>query len=72
VVTEKATSEIGADNLQVMMDDAERKASGGLAGYAQGGLLSDPYGMPMQKEEDAIEESMLKANRMPSLMGNRQ
>jgi hypothetical protein len=72
VVTEEATSEIGADNLQVMMDDAERKASGGLAGYAQGGLLGDPYGMPMQNEEDAVEESMLRANRMPSLMGNRQ
>ena len=71
VVTEEATSEIGADNLQVMMDDAERKASGGLAGYAQGGLLGNPYGMPMQEEDDAIEESMLKANRMPSLMGNR-
>jgi|TARA_B110000879_G_scaffold14432_1_gene17838 hypothetical protein len=72
VVTEEATSEIGADNLQSMMDDAERKASGGLAGYAQGGLLGDPYGMPMQNEEDAVEESMLRANRMPSLMGNRQ
>jgi hypothetical protein len=43
-----------------------------LAGYAQGGLLGDPYGMPMQNEEDAVEESMLRANRMPSLMGNRQ
>jgi len=71
VVTEEATSEIGADNLQSMMDDAERKASGGLAGYAQGGLLGDPYGMPMQEEDDAVEKSMLRANRMPSLMGNR-
>jgi hypothetical protein len=27
-----------------MMDDAERKASGGKVGYAEGGLLSNPYG----------------------------
>jgi len=75
VVTEEATSEIGADNLQTMMDDAERKASGGKVGYAEGGLLSNPYGMPnkqMEEEEDPIEQSMLGANQMPSLMGGRR
>jgi len=25
----------------------------------------------MQEEDDAVEKSMLRANRMPSLMGNR-
>jgi len=75
VITEEATSEIGADNLQTMMDDAERKASGGMAGFAQGGLLSNPYGMPnqqMEEEEDPIEQSMLGSNQMPSLMGGRR
>ena len=75
VITEEATSEIGADNLQTMMDDAERKASGGMAGFAQGGLLDNPYGMPnkqMEEEENRIEQSMLGANQMPSLMGGRR
>ena len=75
VITEEATSEIGADNLQTMMDDAERKASGGKVGYAEGGLLSNPYGMPnqqMEEEENRIEQSMLGANQMPSLMGGRR
>ena len=75
VITEEATSEIGADNLQTMMDDAERKASGGMAGFAQGGLLDNPYGMPnkqMEDDEDPIEQSMLGANQMPSLMGGRR
>jgi hypothetical protein len=39
VITEEATSEIGADNLQTMMDDAERKASGGKVGYAEGRFI---------------------------------
>ena len=75
VITEEATSELGADNLQTMMDDAERKASGGKASYAEGGLLDNPYGSLMkprqEEDEDLIEKSMLGANRMPSLMGTR-
>jgi actin-related protein len=75
VITEEATSEIGADNLQTMMDDAERKANGGKVGYAEGGLLSNPYGSlttPQQNDEDPIEKLMLGANQMPSLMGGRR
>ena len=75
VMTEAATSEIGADNLQTMMDDAERRASGGKVGFAVGGLLDNPYGMPnqqMEEDEDLIEQSMLGANQMPSLMGGRR
>jgi hypothetical protein len=75
VVTEEATSEIGADNLQTMMDDAERKAEGGKVGYAEGGLLGTPYGSlttPQQDDEDLVEQSMLGANQMPSLMGGRR
>lgn len=83
VITEKATDQIGADNLQRMMDDAERMADGGEAryGYQMGGMLSNPLAMqqqedeeellrdPMQQTEDEINKSMMQANRMPSLMG---
>jgi len=82
VITEKATEEIGADNLQRMMDDAERMADGGAARstYEIGGLLSNPSPMqqqedptlvddPMQQTEEEINKSMMEANRIPSLMG---
>ena len=59
VITEEATSEIGADNLQTMMDDAERKASGGEMRVTKqmGGLLDNPYGMPNQQMEE--EENLI-------------
>ncbi|MEK9698642.1 MAG: hypothetical protein VW270_22910 [Candidatus Poseidoniales archaeon] len=83
VITEKATDQIGANNLQQMMDDAERMADGGEAryGYQMGGMLSNPSALqmpqdeeellrdPMQQTEDEINKSMMQANRMPSLMG---
>jgi hypothetical protein len=85
VITEKATNEIGADNLQTMMDNAERMADGGIARTqkAMGGMLSPPmaveepnklvtgFGLQQTQEEEEINNNMLKANRMPSLMGNR-
>ena len=42
VITEKATDEIGADNLQTMMDEAERAADGGKVAYALGGAVGNP------------------------------
>ena len=42
VITEKATNEIGADNLQTMMDEAERAADGGKVAYALGGAVENP------------------------------
>ena len=81
VITEKATDEIGADNLQRMMDDAERKADGGEArsGLQMGGMLANPMAMkqedpelmddPMQQTEEEINKSMMQANRIPSLIG---
>ena len=84
VVTEQATDEIGADNLQTMMDDAERESDnrGGskkmrLVG---GGLLDnpdDPYrserGVPLAEDDnEEIHKSMLGANRMPSVAGSRR
>ena len=42
VFTKKATDQIGADNLQTMMDDAERAADGGLMQrYVLGGAVDD-------------------------------
>ena len=75
VVTEEATSEIGADNLQTMMDDAERKSSGGVttrSPYQMGGLLGNPSQPLEEEDEDLVAQSMISANQMPSLMGGRR
>ena len=74
VITEKATSMLGADNLQKMMDDAERMADGGKATRkASGGLLGssqkDAFNLMGDKEE--VEQTMLSANQTPSLRGSR-
>ena len=57
VMTKKATDQIGADNLQVMMDDAERAYDGGL--------------MRGKDEEEELagnmNKVMISANQMPSL-----
>ena len=76
VFTKKATDQMGADNLQQMMDDAERAHDGGLQtmrrSAQEGGLL-----MYKQKDEDPlayekiaqdeIKKNMLRSNRAPSL-----
>jgi len=75
VVTEKATDEIGADNLQKMMDEAEQAYDGGYMKKAFGGLTLDPmqdeknmYGMDQMKStQDELRKQMLGANRMPSV-----
>jgi hypothetical protein len=54
VVTKKATDQIGADQLQTMMDDAERAYDGGLMGQGK-------------DKEQGMNESMLSSNQMPSL-----
>ena len=83
VITRKATDEIGADNLQMMMDQAEREADygGGMLRKAVGGLLgmkqeqdptqTDKYVAEQDVTEDEINKSMLAANRMPSLQPSR-
>lgn len=74
VFTKKATDQIGADQLQIMMDDAERAYDGGLMKKAFGGITYDP----MQNErmqgltqdeltEEEIKKQMIGANRMPSV-----
>lgn len=70
VITRKATDQIGADNLQKMMDDAERAYDGGLMGYAEGGMpVEGMERYDMEKDdEDTLQRQMAYANRMPSLM----
>ena len=41
VFTRKATDQLGADNLQTMMDDAERAWDGGYQKFVLGGAVSD-------------------------------
>ena len=55
VVTKKATDQIGADNLQTMMDEAERAFDGGL--------MRGDSGI----EDEEIKKSMVASNQMPSL-----
>ena len=74
VMTDKATEEIGSDNLQTMMDDAERAYDGGAIRKPaqEGGLLlykgkdEDPLAYE-KTAQDEIKKSMLRSNRAPSL-----
>ena len=74
VITKKATDQIGADNLQKMMDDAERAYDGGMMrkDLYGGGLLSststDDLESDTRNTDDEIRKLMsLRANQAPSL-----
>ena len=68
VITKKATDQIGADNLQIMMDDAERAYDGGYQMKAIGGyMLDQDDNISESKAEEEIRKLMMGANRMPSL-----
>ena len=62
VITEKATNEIGADNLQTMMDEAERAADGGKVAYALGGAVENPIiggsVKPLTPETPLVDEKV--------------
>jgi hypothetical protein len=71
VFTKKATDQLGADQLQTMMDDAEKAYDGGLMKKAFGGMVDDSVdesrmGM-YSNEEEEIKKQMIDANRMPSV-----
>ena len=73
VFTKKATDQIGADNLQMMMDNAERAFDGGMMREPKrvGGMMmkdEDPDLMEAMSNED-INRQMLMSNRAPSLLG---
>ena len=70
VFTRKATDQIGADNLQAMMDDAERAYDGGLQreDMAIGGMAEDEEDLSsLSKTDEEIKKLMMGANKMPSL-----
>ena len=76
VMTEKATSQIGADNLQRMMDDAARAFDGGMMREKRqiGGAVKAQDDDEMElvtggtRVDDEIKKLMsLKANKAPSL-----
>ena len=71
VITKKATDQIGANNLQSIMDEAERAYDGGLQKYALGGTAEDDEdekSLLGKKDEEEIKKQMITANRMPSVL----
>ena len=71
VITKKATDQIGANNLQSIMDEAERAYDGGLQIYALGGTAEydeDEKSLLGKKDEEEIKKQMITANRMPSVI----
>jgi len=74
VMTQKATDQIGADNLQTMMDEAERAYDGGMMrkDLYGGGILSsigtdDQDNNPRNTDEEIRKLMGLRANQAPSL-----
>jgi len=72
VMTKKATDQIGADELQTIMDEAERAFDGGLkTKYVFGGIAEDDEtekSLLGTKDEEEIKKQMITANRMPSVV----
>ena len=74
VFTKKATDQLGSDNLQRMMDDAERAYDGGLQKMNLGGMaISDDEEelegrkYDLSKTDEEIRKLMIGANKMPSV-----
>ena len=76
VITKKATDQIGADNLQRMMDDAERAYDGGLQRMNLGGMATSDTDeedelegrkYDLSKTDEEIRKLMIGANKMPSV-----
>ena len=70
VITKKATDQIGADNLQRMMDDAERAYDGGYQMKAIGGYMFDQEESETtspSKIDEEIKRAMIGSNKIPSL-----
>jgi len=73
VMTKKATDAIGPDNLQGMMDEAERAYDGGyMMNMAFGGAvkedeLEDSKKDSLSKTDEEIRKVMISSNRMPSV-----
>ena len=66
VFTKKATDQMGADQLQTMMDEAEKAYDGGLMKKAFGGMVDD-IPMDERQEDEEIDNMMITSNQMPSV-----
>ena len=66
VFTKKATDQMGADQLQTMMDEAEKAYDGGLMKKAFGGMVDD-IPTDERKEDEEIKNMMIDSNQMPSV-----
>ena len=66
VFPKKATDQMGADQLQTMMDEAEKANDGGLLKKAFGGLTNEPE-MESYDSEEEVKKQMISANQMPSI-----
>jgi len=67
VFTKKATDQMGADQLQTMMDDAEKAYDGGLKKMAFGGInMGDAPEIEEEEEAKLVRARMVNADRMPS------
>jgi len=71
VFTKKATDQIGTEQLQTMMDDAERAYDGGLMQKYMGGSILSGMQDEMTDPDKAVHDQMLAANAMPSVRKNR-
>jgi hypothetical protein len=72
VFTKKATDQLGADNLQTMMDDAERAYDGGMMRENRylGGIMQgdeEELGQGDSTDDDIRKLMSVKANKTPSL-----
>lgn len=74
VMTQKATEQLGAENLQTLMDEAERAYDGGLMreGRYLGGTMGDEQELGLMEEEKSTDDDIrklmsIKANKTPSL-----
>ena len=62
VFTKKATDQMGADQLQTMMDEAEKAYDGGLMKKAFGGMVDD-IPTDERKEDEEIKNMMIASTR---------
>ena len=72
VMTQKATEQLGPDNLQTLMDEAERAYDGGMMreGRYLGGVFQDDeeeLGQGKSTDDDIRKLMSIKANKTPSL-----
>ena len=69
VFTKKATDQMGAENLQRMMDDAERAYDEGAKRMAIGGMMDEDEEElgSMSQTRQEIEKLMMSSNQSPSL-----